>query len=92
MMNSASLEAKSAVVRADAPRQRKPVLRGKPQEQARKGYATRVLKKEAEATRLKAATYAVANAGRDSNTDNKEQAHVGSLLAPHANGPTGVGL
>jgi hypothetical protein len=39
MINPASLEAESAVVRADAPRQRKPVLRGEPQEQARKGYA-----------------------------------------------------
>jgi hypothetical protein len=41
MMNPVSLEAESAVVRADAPRQGKPMLRGEPQEQARKGYAAR---------------------------------------------------
>ena len=41
MMNTASLEAESAVVWADAPRQGKPMLRGEPQEQARRGYAAR---------------------------------------------------
>jgi hypothetical protein len=50
IMNPASLEAdssqESAVVRADAPRQGKPMLRGEPQEQARLGYAARALKKE----------------------------------------------
>jgi regulator of protease activity HflC (stomatin/prohibitin superfamily) len=65
MMNPVSLEAESAVIRADAPRQGKPILRGEPQEQTRKGYAARARKKEAEATRLKAASDAEANAGRE---------------------------
>jgi hypothetical protein len=41
------------------------MLRGEPQEQARAGYAARSRKKEAEATRLKAATDTEANEGRD---------------------------
>jgi hypothetical protein len=46
IMNPAFLEAESAVVRADAPRQRKSMLCGEPQEQAREGYAARVRKKK----------------------------------------------
>jgi hypothetical protein len=65
MMNPVSLEAESAVVRADASRQGKPMLRGEPQEQARGGYAARARKKKSEATRLKEATDAEANAGRE---------------------------
>ena len=70
MMDPAPLEAESTVVvRAVAPRQGKPILRlrGEPQKQARTGYASRARKKEAEATRLKAATDADANAGLEKN-------------------------
>ena len=45
MMNPASLEAESTVVRVDAPRQGKPMLRGVSQEQAKAGYAARARKK-----------------------------------------------
>jgi hypothetical protein len=45
MMNPVSLEAGSAVVWTDAPRQGKPMLRGEPQEQALRGYAARARKK-----------------------------------------------
>jgi hypothetical protein len=45
MMNPASLEAESAVVRAGAPRQGKQVLRGELSKRARKGYAARARKK-----------------------------------------------
>jgi hypothetical protein len=45
MMNHESLEAESAVVRADAPRQGKPMLREEPQEQAKIDYAKRARKK-----------------------------------------------
>jgi hypothetical protein len=45
VMNPASLESESAVIRADTPRQGKPMLRGEPQEQAREGYAARARKK-----------------------------------------------
>jgi hypothetical protein len=38
MMNPAYLEAESVVVRADAPRQAKPMLRGEPHEQARRVF------------------------------------------------------
>jgi hypothetical protein len=65
MMNPASLEAESSVVRADAPRQGKPTHRGEPKEQARICYAARARKNKAEATRSKAATDAEADAGRD---------------------------
>ena len=65
IMNPASLEAESSLVRADAPRQGKPILRVELPEQARRAYAARVRKREAEATRVKAATDAEANAGRD---------------------------
>jgi hypothetical protein len=60
MTNPASLEAKSSVVRAGAPRHGQPMLRG---EQARVGYAARARKKDAEATRLNAATDGEANSG-----------------------------
>ena len=65
MMNPASLEAESAVVRADAPRQGKPMLCGELSEQARRAYGARARKREAEAARVKAVTDAEANAGRE---------------------------
>jgi hypothetical protein len=54
MIKPASLESVSAVVRAYAPRQGRPVLRGEPQEQARKAFAARARKREA--TRVKVAS------------------------------------
>jgi|AntAceMinimDraft_5_1070358.scaffolds.fasta_scaffold115034_1 hypothetical protein len=64
-MNPESLKAESAVVRADAPRQGKPVCRGELPERARRAYSARARKREAEATRVTAATDANANAGRE---------------------------
>jgi hypothetical protein len=59
------MEAGSSVVRVDTPRQGRPVLRGELPEQVRRAYAARARKRDAEATRVKAAIDAEANAGRE---------------------------
>jgi hypothetical protein len=63
MMNPTFLEAESAVVRAYAPRQGRPMLRGELQEQARWAFAARVRKRDQKNVQSSAALEAKALGG-----------------------------